>query len=95
MSVARLELPIGELVQRAWEDALESWVRDNARGQDPEVFLTTECRNVAVTISATVGAPVYAYVEVSGKRPWHSGTYGYRLERPGKRSAGGYARRVL
>lgn len=69
---------LGRVVESACSQAVKAWVQEHARGRDPEVFLTSELREVSTTF--TVGRSGYfaVWVSITARRDFDSDDYGFR-----------------
>lgn len=69
---------LGEVVETAHQAAVQQWVRDHRKGQDPELFLSSNLQEVTTTF--TVGHLGYfaVWVSISAKSTWMDDSYGFR-----------------
>lgn len=88
-------LPIGEMLDQAFADALESWTRTHKGILEPEVFRSREFISSTLTVQLVINRPVYLYIEITARRPWQSETYGYELRSGGKRDRDRRLSRIL
>lgn len=86
MTTPTQQATLGVAIQQALEGARETWIREHRRGEDPELYALRNYEGAEVTMYIGRGRQVVCYISITGKRPFDSSIYAYRLLREGPRA---------
>lgn len=77
---------LGPAVERAYAEALDEWLQTNRRGRDNDVAISTDLKRAAITVDLAPQRVSRVYIEITGRRPWQCGVYGFRIAYQADRS---------